>query len=342
MKEKRTMQKLLWSFVVLSLAMLLAWCATSPVNEEVVDDIVHDAENTVAETTEIAEANKTLNIVTTIPPLYAHVASLIDENDTVTNLIAPGTSVHTRQPRPSDVLAMQEADMIVINGLEIEHFLEEYFEQLETEWVLIVDTSVWVTTRELAHDDHEDEEHHDDEWDEDDHHHGSEDPHIRLDPVLALKQVDNIVAALVVVDPTQQAVYETNATTYRDQLSQLDQTIRTQLDDATRASLWSFLLFHDAYGYFLHRYELEQSSKGVVHGFHGDAPSQQKIAELIETIQSENVQTIFVEPQFSSSVVDRLSEETWVTIREIDPLGKELSSDGYIRMMEALMNAFSG
>jgi ABC-type Zn uptake system ZnuABC Zn-binding protein ZnuA len=49
--------------------------------------------------------------------LYAHVANIIDDNDKITNLVDPGTSIHTWQPKPSDVLAMETADVIIINGL---------------------------------------------------------------------------------------------------------------------------------------------------------------------------------------------------------------------------------
>jgi len=53
--------------------------------------------------------------VTTFAPLYAHTANIVDANDTLTNLVPPGTSVHFWQPKPSDVLAMEQADAIITN-----------------------------------------------------------------------------------------------------------------------------------------------------------------------------------------------------------------------------------
>ena len=68
-----------------------------------------------------------LNIVTTIPPLYSIVMNLVDgvENVEVTNIVPLNTSVHYFNLTPSVVKDIEESDLLVMNGLELELFLED-------------------------------------------------------------------------------------------------------------------------------------------------------------------------------------------------------------------------
>jgi ABC-type Zn2+ transport system substrate-binding protein/surface adhesin len=79
---------------------------------------------------------------------------------------------------------------------------------------------------------------------------------------------------------------------------------------------------------------------GLVQEFHWDSPSQKQLAELMKTIADNWVKTIYTEPQFNPSIVQRLEEETDVTSTEIDPIGLELSKRGYIDMLLTLAEAF--
>ena len=311
---------------------------------------------------------KSLSIVTTFPPLYAHTANLIDDNDTITNLVPPGTSVHFRQPKPSDIIAMESADIIITNGLWLEEFLEDYLDTLADAWVVIVDTSEWIETIEFEHNDeedwhedhheednhdeeehheeHEDEDHHEvenshtgehDDHDEHHHHHEGPDPHIWLDTDNVTIQSATITQALIDLDPSQEAVYTDTLNTYQTSIQLLDEEIQAMREGKEIAP---FVVFHDAYQYFLKAYDLADAQVGLVQEFHGDNPSQQEIAELIETIETQWVQTIFTEPQFNPTIVQRLTTETWVTAKEIDPIGTELSKTWYITMMQTLAGAF--
>lgn len=256
---------------------------------------------------------------------------------------------------------MEEADVIITNGLWLESFLEWYLETLENKGVLVVDTSEWAELIEYE-DDHDDDDHNDDDDendddhsdeedndnddhdddeehdDDDDHDHEWDDPHIWLDPSNAQIQVVNIARALGMVDPQQEDFYNQQATRYNDDIAAMDASIAEML---TTDEIGSFIVFHDAYQYFLKRYDITDKQVWMVQEFHWDNPSQQAIASLIETIQSEWVSILYTEPQFNPSVVQRLEEETWVTTRAINPIGDLLDNDGYISMMNALADAFT-
>ena len=104
-----------------------------------------------------------LNIVTTIPPLYSIVLNLVDgiENVEVTNIVPPNTSVHYFNLTPSVVKDIEEADLLVMNGLELELFLEDIIGSSSAK---VLDTSEGVTLRKYEeheeHEEHEEQEGH--------------------------------------------------------------------------------------------------------------------------------------------------------------------------------------
>ena len=263
---------------------------------------------------------------------------------------------------------MESADIIVINGLWLEEFLEWYLMTLAQSWVSIVGSSEWVRTLEFGwaheeYDEHEETEEHDTDddhdWEHDSHEdhddhdehetdkehkhsHDWDDPHIWLDPNNAIIQTQNIAAALIEADPSQSEYYISQAQAYTQTLEQLDTTIQELVDNASPRP---FILFHDAYQYFLEAYDLDDQQVGIVQQSHASTPSQKELSELIQTIESNNVRTIYVEPQFNPSVVLRLEQETWVTKREIDPIGT-ISSDNngkdwYTSMLLKLAESFT-
>jgi zinc transport system substrate-binding protein len=65
----------------------------------------------------------------------------------------------------------------------------------------------------------------------------------------------------------------------------------------------------------------------LVQEFHGDAPSQRAISDLIERIEENNVKLLYTEPQFNPTIVQRLTQETGIETKEIDPIGSELSPE---------------
>lgn len=332
---KKTIRKVL---LVLLMTTVLSWCATTTNNTQ---------QNEQDDTITNQPHGEALNIVTTFPPLYSFTLNLIDENDTVTNLVPAGTSVHTRQPRPSDIVAMEEADLIIINGLGLEEFLDNYLENLQDQGVMIVDTSKWIETiesdtKDNDHEEHEEDWHdnHDDEETEDHHEHSHEgqDPHIWLNPVLAAQQTTNISDALAQRDPRQAMFYRQQEETYKQKLKKLDTSIKTKINNTEQSK---FIVFHDAYQYFLRQYNLTTYQVGQIKEFHGDNPSQKELAALIDIITKQWVQTIYTEPQFNPAIVKRLEEETIIKTQEIDPIGTEVGKDWYITMIETIAAWFS-
>ena len=158
-----------------------------------------------------------LSVITTIPAMYSFVANIGGEYVDVENILPIGTSVHSWQPSPSDVITMEDADVIFSLGLGLEAFMQDIGSTVDTPVVAVGEKlhkddlleghahDHGHDDHEEEHDDHEDEEGHDDYEEEeghDDHeeeghddHEDEElgvDPHVWLNPELSVLMVDEI------------------------------------------------------------------------------------------------------------------------------------------------------
>lgn len=377
-------------------------------------------------------SDEPLKVVTTFPPLYSFATSVAGDLAEVTNLVEPGTSVHTWEPTASDLRALSEADLLIMNGLNLELFIEDMIDSAQNEDLEIVVTSDFLEDEvmdmgeiiELGHNDdkHEGDEHGDDHHDEDEHDHEEEkdheheegnheqgghghaeedhdekkedhhddgdhhdeeghdhedesasaeatvgrnhdnedshddehgddhhhdhahegpDPHVWLNPELAMIQVEAIRDTLIELDPENTEAYQANTRAYLQKLTALDQEIFEAFGASSR-SPENFIVFHNAYDYFFERnFTLKPYLKGSVEPFPGREPTAAYFQELIELIEEEDVKIVFTEPQFNPRVVQNIQEETGIQSFEIDPIGLELSPQGYENNMRALAQTLS-
>ena len=94
-------------------------------------------------------------------------------------------------------------------------------------------------------------------------------------------------------------------------------------------------------------YGLKDYQVGVIQEFEGDTPSVKELTKLLNTIKEQGVAILFTEPQFSPKVIEILERERSFVVREIDPIGSDLSPDGYLNnlrniattIMDAMISA---
>lgn len=283
------------------------------------------------------EVAQNIKIITTFPPLYSFVSNLVDDDlAEITNLVPPGASVHTWEPGASALRALSDADLLVMNGLGVEPFIEDLIESVQNPNLTIVVTSDAISDEiidlspatELAEEEESNEEHH----------YSDADPHTWLSPRLAMKQVEAISSILIKIDSDNAEFYKANTETYITKLQTLDQEIREKLNAVT---MKDFIVFHDAYAYYLTSYGLDTYKKAAIEPFPGKEPTAAYFQELIELIEDQGVSIIFTEPQFNPRVVQNIQEETGANSFEIDPIGLELSKDGYKNNLSAITATFT-
>jgi ABC-type Zn uptake system ZnuABC Zn-binding protein ZnuA len=248
----------------------------------------------------------------------------------VESLLPVGADPHSYQAAPSDVAKIAESNLLILNGVEYEHFIETLLENAGGERV-IVEAATGLTAHHME--EHEGEEHAEGE---EGHDHEAGDPHMWLDPNLVITYVGNIRDGFIKADPDGAETYKANADAYIAQLKDLDKWIFEQVNTVPAESRL-LVTNHEAMGYFAERYGFEVAGS-VIPSFSSDAtPSAQEMAALVDEIKSLNAPAIFLDTADNDILAKQIADETGVMI--VADLHLESLTDGapaptYIEMMK--------
>ena len=252
------------------------------------------------------------------------------EGVSLTQLIQPNQSAHSYDPSVADLTALGNADVLVINGVGLEEWLDDAISASGFEGVTIdSDQGIEIQAVAAGADDHADEE---GATDEAEHSDEGGNPHIWTDVSNAETMVGTIAAGLADARPDLAAAFEANATAYTGRLAELDEWIRTNIDTVP-ADQRLFVSNHDAFGYFTAAYDVTYVGS-IIPSFDDNAePSAAAIDALVAAIQETGVQAVFSEASISPKAADTIAAEAGVTVYSgddalySDSLGKA-GSDG--------------
>jgi ABC-type Zn uptake system ZnuABC Zn-binding protein ZnuA len=145
------------------------------------------------------------------------------------------------------------------------------------------------------------------------HHHHEGDPHFWLDPRLVVKYVENIRDGLVAADPAGKDVYTKNAADYIVRLNELDDWIKTQVEQIPVENRL-FVTNHESFGYFADRYGFQIIGTVIPSTSPETAPSAQHLSRLINRIKETGAKAIFLETGASPQLADQVAAEPGVKV----------------------------
>ena len=209
-------------------------------------------------------------------------------------LVGPNGDVHVFAPTPGDVKTIAAADIVFVNGLGLEGWIDRLIAASATR-ALVVVASRGITPRSgtRAQD------------------RGASDPHAWQSVANAKLYVGNIRDGLIAIDAAEKKIFEANANTYLAKLDALDGEIRAAIE-AIPSARRKVITAHSAFGYFGDAYGIEFIAP---EGLSTEAePSARDIAKLIEQIRRENVPALFLENVADSRLLQRIGAETGVRI----------------------------
>jgi len=235
----------------------------------------------------------------------------------LTTLVGPDGDAHVYEPKPQDAVAMAGADVVLVNGLHFEGFLQRLVEASATKAAVVELTKgvepLTVTDEEHegeahAHDSHEGEAGHEAEAGHD---HGPIDPHAFQSIANAKVYVKNIADAFCAADAAGCDAYKANASAYTGQLDALETEVKAAVATIP-ADKRTIITSHDAFGYFQHEY-------GIVflapEGISTDAEaSAADVAKLIEQVKHDKASAIFVENITNQRLIEQIAGETGLKI----------------------------
>jgi len=241
-----------------------------------------------------------LQVVASFSILKDMVEQVAGEAATVTSLVGPDGDMHFFTPSPADARTVKSADLLVVNGLEFEGWIDRLIDASGFEGTMVV-ASDGIDVLVNEEDDHED---HDDHAE---HEHGEFDPHAWQSLSRAAVYVDNITAALSEAHPEAIASFSANAAAYRAQIMALDAALKADfatIDEHCTTVVTS----HDAFTYF-----------GADYGVTFVAPaglstaseaSAGDVAAIIKQIRDGGVSAAFVENITDNRLIDQIASET--------------------------------
>ena len=228
-------------------------------------------------------AQRRLQIVTTILPAYCFTSEIAGDNARVENLLSSSVEPHDYQLSPMDLRRLQSADLVVANGLGFEPWLEKTLQSTDQKRKLAFlsdgfGSDVLIVGRD-----------------------GEMNPHIWLDPCLAMRSVTNILKSLQSLDPHHSESYSSNASVFLERLRDIDRKMTASLRSITEQA---FVTYHDAFPYFARHFHLHLS--GVIERIPEVPPSARELVQLFQIIRGENVRAIYTElidpPRLASQI----------------------------------------
>ncbi|OAN44745.1 zinc ABC transporter substrate-binding protein [Paramagnetospirillum marisnigri] len=283
-----------------------------------------------------AMAEPSPRVLVSIKPLHGLVASVMKGVAEPGLIVAGVNSPHGYAMKPSDLRALEQADLVVWVGKDFETWLAKPLAKVRNRismrdlpGMLVLDSregGVWE-----AHGHAKPKHHHHDDHDE-------TDSHVWLDPDNAARLVDAVAIRLKSLDPAHAALYDANAAETRSRLTRLDSELAARLIPVASKP---YVVFHDAQQYFEKRYGLSPAGAMTVDP---ERPlSAKRLASLRDRLKTANAACVFREPGYGAEAAKTLADAAGVRIGELDPEGTRIEPgpDAYVALMTGLGNAIA-
>ncbi|OVE92264.1 zinc ABC transporter substrate-binding protein [Agrobacterium tumefaciens] len=296
------------------------------------------------------------DVVVSIKPVHSLVAAIMRGVGEPQLIVDGAASPHTYNLRPSNARKLEKADVVFWVGPGLEAFLEKPLEALASK-ATVVELEDAKGLEKLpfreggpfeAHD-HGDEGHdaHDDDAEEEgahdhghdhaeghgDHDHGAYDTHLWLDPANAKAMAQTIETALIAADAGNAATYQANTKKLIDDLDALDAELKETVKPVKDKP---FIVFHDAYQYFEHRYGVKTAGSITVSP--ETLPGADRVKQMQEKVRQLGATCVFAEPQFEPKLISVITEGTAAKSATLDPEAATLEPgpDLYFKLMRGI------
>jgi len=245
-----------------------------------------------------------LSIAVSFNAMEELVRAVVKDAGDISLIIPEGMEPHEAEPTPKNLIFLNNADVLVYNGLGMEFYLEKILSTVENKKLIMIEASKGIDAIKLEKDEHK-HSHEDDEMVEHKgHHHGSVDPHSWLSPASAIIMVRNIQSELSRIDKKNSGLYKKNADAYIKQLRSLIKDYKSKFAKIRNKH---FVVSHAAFGYLCRDFGLVQSSIQDV--FAEGEPNAKQLANLVEHCKEHGIKTIFSEEAESTALAETLKRE---------------------------------
>jgi ABC-type Zn uptake system ZnuABC Zn-binding protein ZnuA len=243
-----------------------------------------------------------LSVVTSVSPITNIVKNVGGDRIDLTGLVPEGVNSHTFELVPSDVIKVNNADLVIIDGLGLETNVEEIAEQTRSknpqlQILKLGDNTItsdqWVFDFSFPKEN------------------GEPNPHLWLNVAYAMKFANLTRDKLTELNPQNAQYYSDNTNRFISLLKKLDKGIMQAVQTVPPQNR-KLLTYHDSWAYFAPRYNM--TVIGAVQPSDFGEPTPLELAKIIDQLRSEKVPAIFASEVFPTQVVNQIAKEGNVKI----------------------------
>lgn len=243
------------------------------------------------------DAGGKLAVVASVYPVWFLATEIGGARADVALIVPAGSEPHDYEPTPQDLIRIEQARLIVLNGGGLELWIDDVRRAVDPEKIVMVNAGEG--QMRTAEQDGK----------------TVADPHVWLDPVRAGRMADAILGGFIAADPANRAEYAANAAELWGRLAALDREYRDGLAQCARRD---FVTSHAAFGYLAVAYDLNQVP---IAGISSDEePSPVTLASVARFARERKIRYIFFEaltsPKFSETIAREVGARTLV----LDPV----------------------
>jgi len=271
-----------------------------------------------------------INVVATLPDFGSFAREIGGDKVNVTVLAKPTEDPHFVDARPSLVVSMRNADVLIDGGAELElGWLPPLLQNARNPKIEIgkpgrvqasqgirlmnVPTNVTRAAGDV---------------------HALGNPHFTVDPIIAKAIAQHIAQSFSALDPANAAFYEAN-------YKKFEATINGKLQEWGAALLpfhgQHVAAYHDSWPYFAHRFGLNIDL--FLEPKPGIPPSPSHLAEVIAQMKAQHIKAIIVEPFHDRRIAEKVASATGAKVVEFSQFPGGLpGTDSYVKLIDTLVS----
>ncbi|MFC0821382.1 metal ABC transporter substrate-binding protein [Moraxella marmotae] len=242
-----------------------------------------------AENTPTPTQHEKLAVVTTFTVIADIAQNVAGDAADVSSITKAGAEIHDYEPTPQDIAKVQDADLILWNGLNLERWFEKFYHDAKDVPAVVVTEGI--TPINISEGSYKD----------------TPNPHAWMSPSNALIYVENIKNALIKYDPEHKDVYIKNAEDYSNKIKALDAPLRAKLDKIPQDQRW-LVTSEGAFSYLAKDYGLKEAYLWPINAEQQGSPQQVKA--LIDTVRANKIPVVFSESTISDKPAKQVAKET--------------------------------
>lgn len=252
-------------------------------------------------------AAEKLKVVTTFTIIADMAKNVAGDAADVTSITKPGAEIHEYQPTPGDIRRAQGADLILVNGFNLELWFSRFYQRLKN----VPEVTVTEGIQPLGITEGP--------------YNGKPNPHAWMSPDNALIYVDNIRNALQKYDPANAAIYQANAERYKAQIQQTLAPMRATIDKLPENQRW-LVTSEGAFSYLARDLGLKELYLWPINADQQGTPQQ--VRKVIDAVRANHIPTIFSESTISAKPAQQVAREAGIHYGGVLYVDSLSNSDG--------------